>query len=403
MYQEVASLTTLSSAHCAVPRVLGHNTELFNDLGVELYVAMEYIQGDTLKRVIDSEGTLPLDEAKRLTIKLCDTIRIAHQFPILHRDLKPENIIVRDLAASDVVIVDYGLSFNAVDDQGLTMTNETFSNKFLDLPEANTPGGNKRDSRSDVTAVCAILYYLLTGKYVGQLQGEDGKPAHMRPGYTIREAMPDDLRVSQLESLFNRGFAVNIDNRFQAIDEFVERLNLAGKARDAGEIEDPIFVAKRCSELLLVGDSTTKLKLFERPAEKLFAKLIAHANKYAKNLERFKLTVERLTEEWKELEGLQLVTKQVLRLTITPENHSDRWFVNFVVAAKGDECALLKQAWYQPQGVGLPQSGGEWDPVLWYSGHEIANPDPAIEDIEAWIGYSIQAITNEIMQRQSAP
>ena len=82
-----------------------------------LYLAMEFIEGETLRKLIERGGRLSISEALAIVIQICDTVRIAHAEGVLHRDLKPENIII---AAKNVgpipSIVDYGISFNGQND-----------------------------------------------------------------------------------------------------------------------------------------------------------------------------------------------------------------------------------------------------------------------------------------------
>jgi serine/threonine-protein kinase len=285
MHREVASLEVLSSAGGAVPRVLDHNTHDYQDTTKELFVVMEYVPGPTLREAITKNGPFSVDEATALIRGLSSTVELAHSFPILHRDLKPENIIVRDGAHSDLVIVDYGLSFNT-EDPDVTVTDETFRNRFLDLPETNTPGGNLRDPRSDVTAVCAIYYYALTGHVPGQLQSGDGLLPHMRSGYSLKESLQADAPIGQLEILFNRAFSPNVDNRFQTIAEFRDRLALMTAGADAAVPEDPIAVAERASTTLRQRDHTTQIEEFRQPAQQLMQSIQTYAQKYNGKLGR---------------------------------------------------------------------------------------------------------------------
>ena len=176
MRREVASLQSLRALGGKVPEVYDHNTGSYEDASVELYLVMEFVDGVTLAEYLKTNGQLPVDQSIDFSLDLCKTVEIAHNEGILHRDLKPDNIVVRDAMANDLWIVDYGLSFNT-SDEDLTETVETFRNKFLDLPETNTPGGNRRDPRSDVTALCAVFYFTLSGYRCGATTRRDGQDA----------------------------------------------------------------------------------------------------------------------------------------------------------------------------------------------------------------------------------
>ena len=241
MRREVANLQTLANAGGAVPRVLDHNTGQFEEAGTDLYVVMDLIQGPTLREHVEKNGALSVDTAIKCVLSLCETIRIAHTFPILHRDLKPDNVIVRDPNDARLIIVDYGLSFNASDDD-LTQTDETFRNRFLDLPETNTPTGDRRDPRSDITAVSAILYFCLTTKIPGQLQDGSGTLPHLRTGHSLRDFVRDE-RITAIEEFLTRAFAPNIANRYQQIEEVQQKLSTMLDIGAPIDESDPIQIA----------------------------------------------------------------------------------------------------------------------------------------------------------------
>jgi serine/threonine protein kinase len=168
MYREMVSLDTSAKAQIKVPQVLESNIGEYADENVELYFVMEYIPGKTLKDEITARGRLPLEKAVAVAMDLCQIVAAVHRNDVLHRDLKPDNIVVRNFDTPDLVIVDYGLLYLKEDAaQDLTHSDEQFRNRFLALPETNTPGGDRRDKRSDITAVCAVLYYCITERTWG--------------------------------------------------------------------------------------------------------------------------------------------------------------------------------------------------------------------------------------------
>ena len=325
MLREVASLQALSNLTDAVPSVLDHNTNEFKNASIELFVVMDLIPGPTLRDYVGAHGPLDLDIAIQLVLSICRTIEIAHSLQILHRDLKPENIIVRNENVEDLVIVDYGLSFNATDEQ-LTETNETFRNRFLDLPETNTPSGDRRDQRSDITAVCAILYFCLTTNVVGQLQDGNGAPPHFREGYSIRSAHPDDARNTTIEHFLTKGFSLHLENRYQSVSEIVDYLSqLVGASKKIDE-SDPIQVAAAMSDQIRASDRKTQLGDFVKQAEKLFSFLQQEHGKYHQKLTRFTLSLHPGMggERVKNLiipDELDLVKKWQLTSTIQTTHH----------------------------------------------------------------------------------
>jgi serine/threonine protein kinase len=94
MFREVASLRTVRGAGGKVPEVYDENTALFGDGRSQLFLVMEFVEGETLSSVVEKAGVLQLDEAISLVLSICDTIRKGHAENVLHRDLKPENLIL---------------------------------------------------------------------------------------------------------------------------------------------------------------------------------------------------------------------------------------------------------------------------------------------------------------------
>ena len=389
MYREVASLEVLASAGGSVPRVFDHNTQQYEDPTVELYVAMEYIPGQTIRKSVDKKGPFPVPVASQITLKLCETIEVAHTYPILHRDLKPENVILRNADPSDVVIVDYGLSFNS-EDPDITITDETFRNRFLDLPETNTPGGNRRDHRSDVTAVCGILYYLLTGHVPGQLQGAEGLPPHLRPGYSLRESLGSIPQVGQLEALFTRGFAPSIDNRFQTIEEFRERLSLGVRDSAGTDVEDPIEIAQRASLTLQQQDRTTQLVELKQRAAVVTNDLHQFVRSYRGKLDRFNLATSYAKLSRVLPSGLDALGNE-MRVEISPAHHNEKRIIAYAIAARGEQCVILRNEF-----IGTGGTPSEWEELVWFDGS--VNPDlqPVHEDFKHWLGRSIQELLDAV-------
>ena len=415
MYREVANLKTLHSDGGSVPQVVDHNTDKYEDKNTELYLVMEYIPGKTLRETVDA-GTLPLDIAAKIVLKIAETIKTAHKSPILHRDLKPENVIVRHLETADVVIIDYGLSFNAEIDKDVTDTEETFRNKFLDLPETNTPGGNKRDPRSDITAACGILYYMLTGQVPGQLIDGGGKQPHVRPGYSIRERIKDHPRLSHLEIFLDCGFASNVENRFQTVDEFVERLRVVLEHRSTAEIEDPIEVGKRESVRYRQLDRKTQLRDFSEIAGRVVNQITAFVAKYAGKIGRFNLeTLHAQLDQPGGEDSVRLtvpseidrVPQSHVSIKISPTNSSNFRVLYFFVGSRGEQCVICRAKYKKttqtgsrrrPQWIHNIEAVEDCREVQWYKGDTMPELSEIENECKSWLNDSMRELTDDLVR-----
>jgi serine/threonine protein kinase len=188
---------------------------------------------------------------------------------IVHRDIKPENIIVRSTAAPDVVMVDFGLSFNEDADQTNTSVDEGLDNKFISLPERRGPGENKRDPRSDITDVCAILFYCLTGCSPRNPRDSQGRPPHRRPNYELTGRVQNAVQLTLLNGLLDRGLNYELDARFQTVEELVGRLNEVANPAVKPVPEDLDAVASRESAALRKNDRKTQLSNYSTNAQSI--------------------------------------------------------------------------------------------------------------------------------------
>lgn len=133
------------------------------------YYAMEYLDGINLQALVEKYG--PQSEARVVHIltQICGSLYEAHSLGLVHRDIKPANIMLnRRGGESDVVkVLDFGL-VKAIDDQkqaGMTAANSLTGTPLYMAPEA-IQAPNSVDARSDLYAVGAAGYFLLTGRPV---------------------------------------------------------------------------------------------------------------------------------------------------------------------------------------------------------------------------------------------
>ena len=122
-----------------------------------LYIALEYLEGETLSERVKREGRLEWREALRLTAKVAEALHHAHEKHIVHRDVKPANIMV--LPTGQPKLMDFGIA--KIPAAQLTSAGEFFGTPSYMSPEQAT--GEPLDARSDVFSLGSVLYLLLTG------------------------------------------------------------------------------------------------------------------------------------------------------------------------------------------------------------------------------------------------
>jgi eukaryotic-like serine/threonine-protein kinase len=126
-----------------------------------LFYVMPFVEGESLRRRIDREKQLPLDEALHMAISIAGALDYAHRHGVIHRDLKPENILLHE---GQPLIADFGIAL-AVSNAGgarITQTGLSLGTPQYMSPEQAT-GDRVIDGRTDIYSLGAVLYEMLTG------------------------------------------------------------------------------------------------------------------------------------------------------------------------------------------------------------------------------------------------
>jgi serine/threonine-protein kinase len=131
------------------------------DADGQLWYAMPYVEGQSLRARLASERQLPLDDAIRITCNVLAALSYAHGHGVVHRDIKPENIL---LAGDEAVVADFGVA-RAIDAaaERLTETGLALGTPAYMSPE-QAAGERAIDGRSDLFAVGCVLYEMLAGE-----------------------------------------------------------------------------------------------------------------------------------------------------------------------------------------------------------------------------------------------
>jgi predicted Ser/Thr protein kinase len=124
------------------------------------YIAMEYVQGDTLEKIIVERDHLPWREVVDLAIQMCAALHYAHEHGIVHRDLKPSNLMVT--TDGNIKLTDFGIAKD-LDATALTATGRTLGTAAYMSPE-QIRGTPAVSHKTDLYALGILLYQMLVGK-----------------------------------------------------------------------------------------------------------------------------------------------------------------------------------------------------------------------------------------------
>ncbi len=219
--------------HPNLPKV----SDFFTENEVE-YLVMDYVPGSNLKELIDDSraqgALLPPDMVLDWGKQLLDAIRYLHQQdpPILHRDIKPANI---KLTPDDrIKLVDFGLAKVLAGDDSRTITVIQGRGTAYYTPLEQYGGESEHtDIRSDIYAVGATFYHLLSGKPPPEARARFLNPNVLRPLYEINKLVSNNLN-----ELIKWALEMHPDDRPESIAEFQEAV--FGDGRRPNGIEEPI-------------------------------------------------------------------------------------------------------------------------------------------------------------------
>jgi beta-lactam-binding protein with PASTA domain/predicted Ser/Thr protein kinase len=189
------------------------------------YIAMEYLDGRSLKELVVARGPLPIPDAIDATRQVLAALRFAHRKGVVHRDIKPHNVMAD--ADGRLKVTDFGIARAGVSQ--MTEAGSIIGTAQYLSPEQAR--GTAVDQRSDLYSVGVVLYEMLTG--TTPFSGESPVEIAMkhlsdppRPPSVERPDIPPDLDMVVLRAL-----AKNPDDRYQTAEEMdteLERVSRGG-------------------------------------------------------------------------------------------------------------------------------------------------------------------------------
>jgi eukaryotic-like serine/threonine-protein kinase len=180
------------------------------------YLVMELLEGESLEdRRERLGGRLPASDVLALCDKLLDTLAAAHEKGIIHRDIKPDNLFLTDDGV--LKVLDFGIArLHELSQPGGTTAGTFMGTPSFMSPEQARGRWAEVDARSDLWAVGATMFYLLTGRLV-----HDGETFADQLALAVREPAPPlssiDVKLPEVVTeLVDRALAYRPVNRFES-------------------------------------------------------------------------------------------------------------------------------------------------------------------------------------------
>ncbi|HET7710477.1 MAG TPA: serine/threonine-protein kinase [Thermoanaerobaculia bacterium] len=185
------------------------------------YFSMDYIEGGTLRSVVQRRRVLSQEDAISIVAEVCRGVAHAHSKGVIHRDLKPENVMI-DLEG-DVFVMDFGLA-RVSEEPSLTQSGAIMGTPFYMSPEQLV--GGKVDERSDIYSIGLILYYCLTGEDLFAADNISAVIAKHASTRTAELVEANSLLPPNLQDVLRSMLEEDINMRARSVRELLERLTL---------------------------------------------------------------------------------------------------------------------------------------------------------------------------------
>lgn len=196
------------------------------------YIAMEYIDGESLGDLLDRERWLPLPRAARICQRVCEALMEAHKLGIIHRDLKPDNILLTRVGSFDdyVKVVDLGLAKHMQPTHGTFNPRLTQQRLVVGTPAYMSPeqaSGQDVGPQSDLYSLAVIFYEMITG-YL-PVDGEtphDFLRAHqLQAPVSLAHRRSDLVFPPQVDAFFRKVLAKSVAERPADARSYVQELD----------------------------------------------------------------------------------------------------------------------------------------------------------------------------------
>lgn len=212
------------------------------------YIALEYVDGETLKDVIADKGKMEQEEAVHCALCILAALSHAHQRGIIHRDVKSQNVMIT--RSGQVKIGDFGIA-GLADTKTLTSDGNVMGSVHYFSPEQAK--GMRATSASDLYSVGVILYEMLTGHV--PFEGETAVSVAMMHLMETPKPVEEEADVSRAVKLIvEKALEKEPRDRYQSADSMIRDLRRALRHPD-GEFMNP----------RTAGDATRRGKPLRRP------------------------------------------------------------------------------------------------------------------------------------------
>ena len=218
-----------------------------------VYIVMDYIDGTTLYRMVKQNGPMGWRQALGLLYPIMRVLEKVHARGVIHRDVSPDNIMLES-GTNETVLLDFGAAREAEAVQTVIL-----KPGFAPIEQYNK--SEWKDGRTDEYALCATMYYLLTGRPPESADKRIIMDGALKAPRTLGSDVPGNV-----EAVLLKGMSVRANDRYESVTALRSAFERAEKGEDSDDSERTVALAEKGKDREDRDDSerTVALKDWER-------------------------------------------------------------------------------------------------------------------------------------------
>lgn len=208
--------------------------DIFDENGTS-YMVMPFVEGVTLKRMVENDGPMETEKAVEYMVQICRALTYIHSKDVLHRDVTPDNIIVTP--EHKIVLIDFGSARKFIDNKTQRQTT-IVKPGYAPLEQHSVE--SRKGAFTDIYSVGAVFYYLLTGK----------RP--MDATQRVMEKMTEPIELNSnipphINTVIMKAMEMDGEMRYQSAKELIDDI----LSDEPANTEKPLDAAARLTKELV--------------------------------------------------------------------------------------------------------------------------------------------------------
>jgi serine/threonine-protein kinase len=272
------------------------------------YIAMQFLEGESLRETLQTRGALPLAECAEILQQTARGLNAAHKLGIIHRDLKPDNIFLAqgDEGQPMVKVVDFGIAKLRESAIHTTTGMVLGTPAYMSYEQAYGMRSEQLDARSDIYSLGIVVYEMLTGRLPFHSDTPQGflRKHIMDPPPPFRATAPGLPVPPEVEAVVMKALAKDREQRYASTLEFARNFSRAASAQVPSELLPPTVIVPVRPDVTPTGQEKERAEAERLAKEEAEAERAAREKAEQERLAREKAEATRAAREKAEAERL---------------------------------------------------------------------------------------------------